>query len=244
MELEAADVLGVGVDVPRPLRAARHDTGPSSAGARSNEVVEQIGRRLVDPVGVLDDQQCRPDQGRVEKVHDDLPDPDASELRIDRIDLVGRFDARAERDGEQGQHRQQVWRDRGHDLCQTHPRRFGAEVVGQTRAASEQGPDHAVGRADSVRRADALIHDDVLGVVEHGVEQPRFADAGCSDEFDDTAMLIDRFAQDVDLMIASDEARRERRPTHLAGRAEDPVGDDRLRLALHEEGLELLGPEH
>ena len=103
------------------------DQQADEAGAlldRADDVGHELGRRLVDPLGVVDDDQGGVGERTIDDDRRRLPQAGAAELLGELVDLAGRRDLGAERGGQQRQPAQLV-RD---------------ETPRRTRAAPRRGP--------------------------------------------------------------------------------------------------------
>ncbi len=193
---------------------------------------------------VFDHEEDRPLQDRVEELHDGIMDTGPTELRFDRIALVGRRYIRPEWDRKQWQHRQELRSDAldPRRQCSTDSRRVVSEL--EIRSAAQDRAEHAVRRRDAVRRACSLERRQALGLVPGGIQQARLADAGGARQYDDLPEFTDRSGDRLEFGGPSEQAGGSALSAHLVRRRVDLVGNDRLVLPLDQERFERFGLEH
>ena len=75
------------------------------------EVAEELGRGLVHPVGVLEEERRGPRQQALEQGLDGAVEAGAAERRLELVHLTGRGDRDVERNREQGEPRHELGRD-------------------------------------------------------------------------------------------------------------------------------------
>ena len=243
-QIQDPHVGGVVRRCPGSARPSGENRSPRTRLGRDDQVVQQLARRLVDPVEVLDHKEHGTVQDGVEEVDDDVVDACPPELRVDGVGIRGRCDVGAERHSEQWEHGEEVRSRLPDHLVEqlTGDEWIGADV--HARARPQQRSKDAVGRRRAVRRAGALEDPQAFCRCPGGIEEARLADAGTARQDDHRTELADGVGEHVELGLTPDQRRAARVAPNLVRGCVHLVGDDRFALSLHQERLEFLADEH
>ena len=226
-------------------RVPRDEREPRPPRHLRAEMAEQVGRRAVHPVRVLEDEQGRVRQERREQRADDAVQAGAAEGGVELVGLARGEHRQVERDGEQGQPRAELRRDRVQARAEHVRVARRVAVAGHVEQAAQQVPEDAVGGRGVVRLAGRRQDGHVRRLLPHLRDEPRLADPGVADELDEAAEAgarrRERRPEDRELALAVDE--REVPDDGRGAAACDAaqlVRDDGARLALDRERLELV----
>ena len=104
-------VRGLGPVAELLARPSGDDEQPAVLTGGDRDAVQEVGRRAVHPVGVLDDQDARARHHEANELDEDLSSPVGSELRDDRVGLRRLIDLEVADRRHERQHRSQVGRE-------------------------------------------------------------------------------------------------------------------------------------
>ena len=113
------------------------------------EVAEELGRGLVHPVGVLEEERGRSRKQALEEGLDGTVESGATERRLELVHLTGRRDGDVERNREQGEPRHELGRDVVEATAE-HAVDVGTRAVADTDDLAQELAESEVGRSGLV----------------------------------------------------------------------------------------------
>ena len=210
------------------------------------EVAKELGRRIVHPVDVVEDQQrWRIEELTEERAHDTV-EPCPPEGRVEVAHLGRCLDLDVERGRQEGRPGHELLVDLLEPRCQHGLVVLPAPIQLDVEERTEKGTKRVVGGGRLVLIAAQRDLPHVDAVLAQLLREPRLPDPGLADELDERAEAQphrrDRRRQDRSLPLAVDKGelllfRVARR--RLGPEAAEYDRLDGLALPLHREGLEL-----
>ena len=155
-------------------RVDAHEPG-STGQIRSSSLAQELGRRLVHPVRVLDDQQRRRREQLRQQRLDDAVQARAPEGRLQLLDLLRRLHGDVERQRDEREPRQQAGVEPLDLVAQRRARRL---VGGEVEQRAQDAAEREVRRRGFVLLADCGEPDEVGRLFEELLDEPGLAEPG------------------------------------------------------------------
>jgi hypothetical protein len=151
--------------------------------------VEEIGRRLVHPVDVFEHEHRWGREDASQELDDGLLDLRPTKLFGKLLDLGGGRERDVERDGDERQPGNQIWRVLLDARPQLTGRRFGPGIEGDSEHRSERSPEGVVGGGRRIELAGRRQHGALACALSYLGEQTCLPDSGWPDHFEEPALI-------------------------------------------------------